>query len=82
MNEINNEQITEDESKSRQRDGMSAQSAIFQIGKYANRSEYRVNGVENKGRYFTAKILNKSGNVVNEIIVDKSNGRVKFLRNL
>jgi hypothetical protein len=80
MSEIQNSKFNEDDEKSIPRDGMSAQSAIFQIGKYANSSEYSVDAVENMGRYFTAKVLNKSGNVVNEIIVDKLNGRVKFLK--
>ena len=80
MDEIQKDNINEDDDRPRPRDGMSAQSAIFQIGKFANSSEYSVDEVENKGRYFTAKILNRAGNVVNEIIVDKLNGRVKFLK--
>lgn len=62
------------------RDGMSAESAVFQIGKCNLGNGYKVRGVKNKGRYFTAKVLDKNGSLVNEIMVDKLNGRVKFMR--
>ena len=62
------------------RDGMSADSAKFLIGKCANNRNYKVYGIENKGRYFTAKIQDKNGKIVNELLVDKLNGTVKFIR--
>ena len=62
------------------RDGMSEESAKFLIGKCAHNRAYKVYGLENKGRYFTAKVIDPKGNVVNEILVDKLTGRVKFIR--
>jgi hypothetical protein len=62
------------------RDGMSDESAKFLIGKCANNTGYKVYGLENKGRYFTAKILDQKGNMVSELLVDKLNGHVKFIR--
>lgn len=62
------------------RDGMSAESAKFLIGKYTNNKSLKIYGIKNKGRYFTAKVLDPKGNVVNELLVDKLNGHVKFIR--
>lgn len=62
------------------RDGMSDETAKFLIGQCANNTAYKIYGLENKGRYFTARVLDKKGKVVNEILVDKLNGRVKFIR--
>ncbi|MGD8970757.1 MAG: thioredoxin family protein [Desulfobacterales bacterium] len=62
------------------RDGMSAESAKFLIGRCANHTGYKIYGLENKGRYFTAKVLDQKGNTVNELLVDKLNGHVKFIR--
>jgi len=62
------------------RDGMSDESAKFLIGKCANKTGYKVYGLENKGRYFTAKVLDRNGNMVSELLLDKSNGNVKFIR--
>jgi hypothetical protein len=62
------------------RDGMSDESAKFLIGRCANNTGYKVYGLENKGRYFTAKVLDQKGNMVSELLVDKLNGNVKFIR--
>ena len=62
------------------RDGMSDESAKFLIGKCANKTGYKVYGLENKGRYFTAKVMDQKGNMVSELLVDKLNGNVKFIR--
>jgi hypothetical protein len=35
---------------------------------------------QDKGRYFTAKVFNSKGRVVNAPLVDKLNGAVKFIR--
>ena len=80
ISESTNEKPQEFAELSVPRDGMSAESAKFLIGKCANNKMYKIYGIENKGRYFTAKVLNKKGNVVNEILVDKLNGHVKFIR--
>ncbi len=62
------------------RDGMSLDSAKFIMGRCTDDEQYEIHGIENKGRYFIAKIVNTSGTVVNELLVDKLNGTVKFLR--
>ena len=62
------------------RDGMSLESAKLAIGRCANNSRFEIHCIENKGRYFTAKVMDSKGKQVNELLVDKLNGRVKFLR--
>jgi hypothetical protein len=62
------------------REGMSLESAKFAIGRCAGNSQYEIHSIENKGRYFTAKIMDSKGKQVNELLVDKLNGRVQFLR--
>ena len=80
FSENSREKSREFEEQSNPRDGMSAESAQFLIGQCANNTAYKVHGLENKGRYFTAKILDRKGKVVNELLVDKLNGHVKFIR--
>jgi len=62
------------------RDGMSLESAKFAIGRCADNSAYEIHGIENEGRYFTAKVRDSKGRQVNELLVDKLNGSVRFLR--
>ena len=62
------------------RDGMSLESAKFAIGRCTGNSQYEIHSIENKGRYFTAKIMDSKGQQVNELLVDKLNGKVQFLR--
>lgn len=62
------------------RDGMSLESAKFAIGRCAGNSQYEIQSIENKGRYYTAKIMDSKGNQVNELLVDKLTGKVQFLR--
>lgn len=62
------------------RDGMSAESAKFLIGKCTGNKSYKVYGVENEGRYYHASVRDSKGKVVNELLVDKLNGNVKFIR--
>ena len=59
---------------------MSAESAKFLIGKCPGAKTYKVYGIENEGRYFHANVLDAKGKVVNELLVDKLNGNVKFIR--
>ncbi|MGD1968096.1 MAG: hypothetical protein PVH74_16840 [Desulfobacterales bacterium] len=66
--------------KSPPRDGMSPESAKFAIGRCAGNNQYEIQGIENKGRYFTAKIMDSKGHEVNQLLVDKLNGKVRFLR--
>ena len=62
------------------RDGMSSESAKFTISRCMDGREYSIQGMENQGRYFTAKVMDSRGRPVNEILVDKLTGRVQFLR--
>ena len=62
------------------RDGMSLESAKLAIGRCTGNSQYEIHRIENKGRYFTAKVIDSKGKQVNELLVDKLNGRVQFLR--
>ena len=62
------------------REGMSLESAKFAIGRCAGNGQYEIHSIENKGRYFTAKIMDSKGKQVNQLLVDKLNGRVQFLR--
>ena len=80
FSENSKEKSREFEEQSTPRDGMSAESAKFLIGQCANNTAHKVYGLENKGRYFTARVLDKKGNVVNELLTDKLNGHVKFIR--
>ncbi len=67
-------------SESQPRDGMSLESAKFAIDQCAGNSQYEIKSIENKGRYYTAKIKDSKGRQVNELLVDKLNGKVRFLR--
>jgi hypothetical protein len=62
------------------RDGMSFESAKLAIFRCGDNSQFEINHIENKGRYFIAKVMDSKGNQVNEILVDKQNGSVRFLR--
>ena len=62
------------------RDGMSLESAKFAIGRCTGNSQYEIHCIENKGRYFTAQVMDSRGKQVNQLLVDKLNGRVQFLR--
>ena len=75
-----NEACTAFEKQTNPRDGMSAESAMFEIGKCNQSGSYKVYRMTNKGRYFIARVLDKEGKLVNEIMVDKLNGRVRFFR--
>ena len=62
------------------RDGMSLESAKLAIGRCADNSQFEIHRIENKGRYFTAKVMDSKGKQINSILVDKLNGKVQFLR--
>lgn len=61
------------------RDGMSKESVMFKIEK-CTRVRDEVYDVENKGRYFVAKVKDHNGRVVKEMIVDKLSGGIRFIR--
>jgi hypothetical protein len=72
--EVNNSEIKQDnplgsEEQPIPREGMSAEYAKFLIGGCANNTGYKVYGLENIGRYFTAKVLDQKGNMVSELLV-------------
>jgi hypothetical protein len=71
------EEVRDSAERSIPREGMSAESARFLIGQCEN---YKIQGIENKGRYFQARVLDHKGKVVNELLVDKLNGNIKFTR--
>jgi hypothetical protein len=62
------------------REGMSLESAKFAIGRCSGNSQFEVHSIENRGRYFTARIMDSKGKQVKELLVDKLNGKVQFLR--
>jgi len=80
--EIQPEQSEKEKSsyKLNPRDGMSLESAKLAIGKCADNSQFKIHRIENKGRYFTAKVRDSKGKQVNSILVDKLSGKVQFLR--
>jgi tRNA uridine 5-carbamoylmethylation protein Kti12 len=63
-------------------DGMSTGSARIIIDREASRrvsEDYSLQGLQNKGRYFVARIVRTDGSVIDELLVDKQNGRIQFL---
>jgi hypothetical protein len=64
-------------------DGMGTGTARFIIDRKLpdNIGElYHIEGLENKGRYYLAKIIGEGGQVVNQLLVDKQNGTIHFLK--
>ena len=64
-------------------DGMGTGTARFVIERKLpdNIGElYRIDGLENKGRYYLAKIIGEDGRVINQLLVDKQNATIHFLK--
>lgn len=64
------------------RDGMSEGTATLVIDQTINdkdAEEYSIEALENKGRYYTARIVNCDGKVIQRLLVDKQSGSVRFL---
>ena len=64
-------------------DGMSTGTARFIIDRKLpeNIAElYEVKDLKNRGRYYIAKIVRPDGSIANELLVDKQNGAVHFLK--
>ena len=64
-------------------DGMGTGTARFIIDRKLpeNIGElYHIEGLENIGRYYLAKIIGEGGRVVNPLLVDKQNGTIHFLK--
>jgi hypothetical protein len=63
-------------------DGMSTGSARIIIDREASRrvsEDYKLKGLQNKGRYFVARIVRTDGSLIDELLVDKQSGRIQFL---
>ena len=62
-------------------DGMSTGTARFIIDKKVSDDvleKYEVADLENKGRYYLAKIVDSEGNVTDTVLIDKVNRTVHF----
>ncbi len=64
------------------RDGMSAGTAALIIHdavseKYAG--NYPVADLANRGRYYAARLIDKEGNTIERLLVDKQTGEVRFV---
>lgn len=62
-------------------DGMSTGTARFIIEREVDSSvleKYNIKDLENKGRYYLAKIVNQEGEVVDTVLIDKLNRSIHF----
>ena len=63
-------------------DGMSTGTAriiIEQEMDQDTQEEFSIKQVENKGRYYTAKIVRPDGSVIQQLLVDKQSGTVQMI---
>ena len=64
-------------------DGMSTGTARFIIDREVSPDmleKYDIKDLENKGRYYLAKIVNQDGEVTDTVLVDKLNRSIHFQR--
>ncbi len=62
-------------------DGMSTGTARFIIDREVNPDlleKYDIKDLENKGRYYLAKIVNQDGKVADTVLIDKLNRSIHF----
>ena len=62
-------------------DGMSTGTARFIIDREVNPDlleKYNIKDLENKGRYYLAKIVNQDGEVADTVLIDKLNRSIHF----
>ena len=62
-------------------DGMSTGTARFIIGREVSTDileKYDIKDLENKGRYYLAKIVNQEGEVADTVLIDKQNRSIHF----
>ena len=62
-------------------DGMSTGTARFVLDREVGRDtleEYEIKDLENKGRYYLAKIINEDGRVTDTVLIDKLNRSIHF----
>lgn len=63
-------------------EGMSAGTATLVIEEAVSAKldgDFAVEGLSNKGRYFTASIVNHGGAVIQRMLLDKQTGEVRFV---
>jgi hypothetical protein len=66
-------------------DGMGTGTARIVIDREASRriaENFNLKGLENKGRYYVARVVRPDGSLIDELLVDKQNGRVQFVKRL
>ena len=64
-------------------DGMGTGTARIIIDREASRritESYRLKGLQNKGRYYVARVVRPDGSLIDELLVDKQNGRIQFMK--
>lgn len=64
------------------RDGMSDGTATIVINRAVgdeHADRFAIKDLKNKGRYYTAAIVNCDGKVIQSLIVDKQSGEVRFI---
>ena len=62
-------------------DGMSTGTARFIIDREVNPDlleKYDIKDLENKGRYYLAKIVNRDGKITDTVLIDKLNRSIHF----
>lgn len=63
-------------------DGMSEGTATLVINQAIDdkhSEEYSIRELKNKGRYYTASIVDSYGVVIEKLLVDKQSGKVRFV---
>ena len=63
-------------------DGMSMGTASLVIDQAVSErhtENYAIDALENKGRYYTARIVDQDGGVIHRLLVDKQTGDVRFV---
>ena len=64
-------------------DGMGTGTARIIIDREASQrisEDFNLEGLENKGRYYVARVVRPDGSLIDELLVDKQNGRVQFTK--
>ena len=63
-------------------EGMSAGTASLVIEEAVSEKlagDFAVEGLSNKGRYYTASIVNHDGTLIQKLLLDKQTGEVRFV---
>ena len=64
-------------------EGMGTGTARIIIDREASRrisEDFNLKGIENKGRYYVARVVRPDGSLIDELLIDKQNGRVQFTK--